>query len=160
MGTREKAGYNSHSIYCNYSQSNFRCGGGWSNDKIEAVSRGRSTCTRENERERERGSYLELWNAALQVVGFHGQLSAEWRVVSEEYFDRNEWLCGPRTAIEFQAVLVSFQGGRRCLPASVSAATEQLTDPQFFRFCENFARKGTTEAFGGFWIVEVADVEG
>lgn len=32
-----------------------------------------------------------------------------------------------------------------CLPASVSAATEQLTDPQFFRFCENFARKGTTE---------------
>lgn len=28
MGTREKAGYNSHSIYCNYSQSNFRCGGG------------------------------------------------------------------------------------------------------------------------------------
>ena len=54
MGTREKAGYNSHSIYCNYSQSNFRCGGGWSNDKIEAVSRGRSTRIRENERERER----------------------------------------------------------------------------------------------------------
>lgn len=49
-------GYNSRSIYRNYSQSNFRCGGGWSNDKIEAVSRGRSTriaLQREGERERE-----------------------------------------------------------------------------------------------------------
>lgn len=49
-------GYNSRSIYRNYSQSNFRCGGGWSNDKIEAVSRGRSAriaLQREGERERE-----------------------------------------------------------------------------------------------------------
>lgn len=148
-------GYNSHSIYRNYSQSNFRCGGGWSNGKIEAVSRGRSTRIA---LQRERGSYLELWNAALQVGGFHGRLSAEWRVVSEGYFDRNEWLCGPRTAIEFQAVLVSFQGGR--MPPCISLGCDRAADRSpIFPLLWEF-RTERYDRSGGFWIVEVANVEG
>lgn len=158
MGKQVFYGYNSRSIYRNYSQSNFRCSGGWSNDKIEAVSQGRSTRIA-LQRERERGRERILARAVKRGVASRwisratlgGMTCRFWRVFRQERMVMRPtdgyWISsGPRL----------FSG--RCLPASVSAATEQLTDLQFFRFCENFARKGTK--LGGFWIVEVADVEG
>lgn len=70
--------YNSHSTYRNYSQSNIWCGVG-SMVKSRLRPMGGSTVSWRTPCFTE--SYLELWNAPVLVVGFHGRLSTEWRVV-------------------------------------------------------------------------------
>lgn len=48
---------------------------------------------------------------------------------SERYFDRNEWLCGPHTAIQFQTVFLS------------STRPPPADRIRIFLFRENFRRK-------------------
>ena len=108
-------GRESHFTYRNYSQFNIRRGVGRV-IKIEAASRGESNGrAAAAPRFEKSNSERALCNARAdrKVVAFHGRPSTEWRVVSEGYFDRNEWLRGPQTAIEFQAVFPSFQLGLR-----------------------------------------------
>lgn len=115
--------YNSHFTYRNYSQSNIWCGVG-----SVVKSRLRPTGDR-----RFRGAHRASQNLTWCYAGASRWISRTtldgMTRRSERYFDRNEWLCGPHTAIQFQTVFFS------------STRPPPADRIRIFLFRENFRRK-------------------